>query len=249
MLNTFIEPRSAAEMFANSTADALSQKGLRQLLHAQELTASFQPGLDLRNGTIVGHEGLIRGPAGGLHHSPAHFFAEAERLGLSAEAEVASRQVVIRRFAELALPGKLFLHVSPASLTHPDLRNGKTATLIRSVGLTPARVMIELTENQPFFDIEGIMDALRHFRETGFGIAIDDLGAGFSSLKLWLDLLPEIVKIDMHFVQGVYRDSMKYNFLRSVQDIAKQAKRIEGSACFVERRNLAAAAGTAPAIL
>lgn len=80
--------------------------------------------------------------------------------------------------------------------------------MIHSVGLTPSRVVIELTENKPFFDVDGILEALEHFREAGFGIAIDDLGAGFSSLRLWSALLPEIVKLDMHFVQGVHRDSV-----------------------------------------
>jgi diguanylate cyclase (GGDEF)-like protein len=68
--------------------------------------------------------------------------------------------------------------------------------------------------------VDGLTEALQHYKESGFGIAIDDLGAGFSSLRLWSDLLPEIVKLDMHFVQGVHRDSIKYNFLRAVQDIA-----------------------------
>ena len=92
--------------------------------------------------------------------------------------------------------------------------------MLESVGLAPQQVVIELTENKPFFDVDGIMKALLHFREAGFAIAIDDLGAGFSSLRLWSELLPEYVKVDMHFVQGVHRDPVKYNFLRSIQDLA-----------------------------
>ncbi len=212
--------RPAMQAFALSTAEAISQRSLRELLDSNALQAWFQHVVDLQSGTIVGYEGLIRGPADSPLHSPARLFGEAERLGLADETEAAARLCAIQRFAELELPGKLFLNVSPASLTHPDLRNGKTARMIRSAGLTPSRVVIELTENKPFFDVDGIMEALKHFREAGFGIAIDDLGAGFSSLRLWSELLPEIVNLDMHFVQGVHRDSVKYNFLRAVQDIA-----------------------------
>lgn len=221
-MNSPIALRPATQAFSKATADAISQRSLRQLLDSNELQAWFQQVLDLQSGSIVGYEGLIRGPSDSPLHSPVRLFGEAERLGLADEAEAVARLCVIKRFAELSLPGKLFLNVSPTSLTHPDLRNGKTAQMIRSVGLTPQQVVIELTENKPFFDVDGIMDALRHFREAGFGIAIDDLGAGFSSLRLWSELLPEIVKLDMHFVQGAHRDSVKYNFLRAIQDIASR---------------------------
>ena len=221
-MNSPIALRPATQAFSKATADAISQRSLRQLLDSNELQAWFQQVLDLQSGSIVGYEGLIRGPSDSPLHSPVRLFGEAERLGLADEAEAVARLCVIKRFAELSLPGKLFLNVSPTSLTHPDLRNGKTAQMIRSVGLTPQQVVIELTENKPFFDVDGIMDALRHFREAGFSIAIDDLGAGFSSLRLWSELLPEIVKLDMHFVQGAHRDSVKYNFLRAIQDIASR---------------------------
>ena len=211
---------SAQRPIVDPAGVALSHLSLPELLSSGTLNAWFQPVLHLTSGTIVGYEGLIRGPADSPLHTPARLFAEAENLGLVAEAEIATRLIVIRRFAELALPGRLFLNVSPASLTHPDLRNGQTAKMLANAGLSPQQVVIELTENKPFFDVDGIMDALLHFREAGFQIAIDDLGAGFSSLRLWSELLPEFVKIDMHFVQGVNRDPVKYNFLRSVQELA-----------------------------
>jgi diguanylate cyclase (GGDEF)-like protein len=55
----------------------------------------------------------------------------------------------------------------------------------------------------------------------GFKIAIDDLGEGFSSLRLWSELRPEYIKVDMHFVQGVDRDPVKLQFLKSIQQIAE----------------------------
>jgi diguanylate cyclase (GGDEF)-like protein len=55
----------------------------------------------------------------------------------------------------------------------------------------------------------------------GFKIAIDDLGEGFSSLRLWSELRPEFIKVDMHFVQGVDKDPIKLQFLKSIQHIAE----------------------------
>ena len=66
-------------------------------------------------------------------------------------------------------------------------------------------------------------NALLHYRSMGFQIAMDDLGEGFSSLRLWSELRPEFVKIDMHFVQGVNTDPVKQQFLRSIQQIAQSS--------------------------
>jgi diguanylate cyclase (GGDEF)-like protein len=61
-------------------------------------------------------------------------------------------------------------------------------------------------------------------RELGLAIALDDLGEGFSSLRLWKELAPEIVKIDKHFIQGIDSDPLKRQFLRAIQDIALAAQ-------------------------
>ncbi len=132
-----------------------------------------------------------------------------------------SRQIVLETFAKLNLPGNLFLNVSPETLTNPSFKDGQTLAFLKQLGLDPARVIIEITENQPTFDFEGMRDALLHYRGMGFKIAIDDLGEGFSSLRLWSELRPEFIKIDMHFVQGVDRDPIKLQFLKSIQHIAE----------------------------
>lgn len=55
------------------------------------------------------------------------------------------------------------------------------------------------------------------YRGMGFQIAIDDLGEGFSTLRLWSELRPEYVKIDKHFIQGINLDPVKMQFVRSTK--------------------------------
>jgi len=50
----------------------------------------------------------------------------------------------------------------------------------------------------------------------GFRVALDDLGAGYSGLKLWSELRPDIVKIDRHFIQGVDQDRTKQQFVTTI---------------------------------
>jgi len=115
---------------------------------------------------------------------------------------------------------KLFINVSPAVLLQPDFKKGETLKLLDQFGVDPRSVVIELTEHQPTDDFQLMREAIIHYRKMGFEIAIDDLGAGYSGLRLWSELQPEYVKIDMHFIQGIHSDPIKLNFVRSIQNIA-----------------------------
>ncbi len=194
---------------------------LREIIAQRKLSALFQPIMDIKSGEFIGFEGLIRGPADSPLHSPINLFSAAEQQGLSLEVEMLSRQTVLETFARLNLPGNLFLNVSPQTMTHPSFKNGQTLAYLNQLGIAPERIIIEITENQPTFDFAGMRKALLHYRSMGFKIAIDDLGEGFSSLRLWSELRPEFIKVDMHFVQGVDRDPIKLQFLKSIQHIAE----------------------------
>ncbi len=196
---------------------------LREIIEQRRLSALFQPIVDLKSGEFLGFEGLIRGPADSPLHSPINLFGAAEQQGLQLELEMLSRQTVLEAFAKLNLPGNLFLNVSPEAMTHPSFKNGQTLAFLQQLGIDPGRVIIEITENQPTFDFGAMRDALLHYRGMGFKIAIDDLGEGFASLRLWSELRPEYIKVDMHFVQGVDRDPIKLQFLKSIQNIAESS--------------------------
>lgn len=200
---------------------SFSPSPLRKIIAQRKLSALFQPIIDLKNGEFLGYEGLIRGPADSPLHSPINLFGAALQQGLSLEVEMLSRQIVLEAFARQKLPGSLFLNISPETLTHPGFKNGMTLEFMRCLGVDPSRVVMEITENQPTYDFAAMRSALLHYREMGFKTAIDDLGEGFSSLRLWSELRPEFIKIDMHFVQGVDQDPIKLQFLKSIQQIAE----------------------------
>ncbi len=194
---------------------------LRDILKQRSLSAVFQPIVGLSESHILGFEGLVRGPVNTPWHSPSHLFAAASAAGLMLEMETLSRQVVIASFAAQKLQGKLFLNVSPAVLLQPHFKRGQTLAYLQKFGIHPSQVVIEITENQPTVDFNAVRQALEHYRSMGFQIAIDDLGAGFSSLRLWSELRPDFVKIDMYFVQGSNSNQVKQQFLRSIQQIAR----------------------------
>jgi diguanylate cyclase (GGDEF)-like protein len=207
----------------SDSGDIMLFARLHEIIERRQLTALFQPIIQMQKGEMIGFEGLIRGPSDSPLHSPLNLFKVARSANLTVEVEHLCRRIVLERFAELKLPGKLFLNVSPECLLQPAVKHGEILGLIQEIGINPDRVIIELTENQPTYDYELLLEAVTHYREMGFQIAIDDLGEGFSSLRLWSELRPEYVKIDMHFIQGINQDPVKLQFVRSIQQIAEKS--------------------------
>jgi diguanylate cyclase (GGDEF)-like protein len=203
-------------------SEALAHE-LHDIVHSKRLTAVFQPILDLHQGTVIGFEGLIRGPSNSALHSPVDLFGVARACGRVAEVEYLSRRIVLESFAKLDFSGKIFLNISPDILLQQGSKTGETLKTIEQLGLQPSQVIIEITENTPTLDYQLMRDATRYYRSMGFEIAIDDLGEGFSGLRLWSEIRPNYVKIDRHFIQNIHLDPVKLQFVRSIQEIASKS--------------------------
>lgn len=196
---------------------------LRNILSTEALTPLYQPIVDLQSGRIFGYEGLIRGPSNSPLHSPLTLFKCASMHGMTAEAERACRNVLLKAFAAMNLDGKLFLNVSPEVLILPYRDVQTDLDRLHITEFSPERVILELTESNSVVGYKSLLNAVSHYRSLGLHIAIDDLGEGYSSLRLWSELRPEYVKIDMHFIQGIDLDPLKLQFMRSILEIAEKS--------------------------
>jgi diguanylate cyclase (GGDEF)-like protein len=87
---------------------------------------------------------------------------------------------------------------------------------VRAAGLAPERVVLEITELVRMPDPAGFARAVLPLREAGFRLAIDDFGAGFSNLRILVELGPDYVKIDRTLVQGAASHPRRRVFLESI---------------------------------
>jgi len=194
---------------------------LVQLLTEQNISTVFQPIFDLANSCILGYEALSRGPKGHPLEFPNQLFLAAEQQGKVSELELLCRKKAIENFALLGLSGKLFLNVSPRTLLDPKHPKGETQHLLEQHGLSAAQVVIEVTEQDEVPNHQLLQQTLAYYRELGFSIAIDDLGAGHSGLRKWSELQPDIIKIDKYFIDHCHQSIVKKEFLKSIIDLAK----------------------------
>ena len=193
---------------------------LSALIGQQRIEIHFQPLVDVNRGTILGYEALTRGPADSPLHSPLVLFDLAARLGRLVELEGVVVRKALKRFRELGLPGQLFLNLTVDSVMAAEGRVAQVAQSIVGHDLPPSRVVIELTETRPIDEPARLSATLQEFRQLGFVVALDDLGEGFASLKRWMDIRPDFVKVDRHFIDGIAQEPLKQQFVRSILEMA-----------------------------
>lgn len=197
---------------------------LLRILAEGKISTHFQSIISADGQSVYAYEALSRGPAGSALFSPVSLFKQAKQQQKLFALESVCRTKAIEQFTRQKLPGKLFINISPETLLQPDHHKGFTLDLINNFGISPEQVVIELTEHSPINDYDLMRRAVKHYQSEGFCIALDDLGAGYSSLILWSEVQPDYVKIDRHFITGIEKDRIKRDFVRSIVAIARSVK-------------------------
>ena len=172
---------------------------------------ALQPIVDLATGTRAGAEALSRFPAEwGL--TPDVVFEQAHSVGLGHELEL---QALHQAAALLeSSDGYVAMNVSPATLLTPGC-----AELLAELPLE--RVLLELSEHDPVEDYDALNATLAPFRAAGLRLAIDDVGAGFSSLRHIVITTPDVIKIDRSIVSGLDADAVLATLVSSLVDFAR----------------------------
>ncbi len=172
---------------------------IEQVLADESFHAMYQPIRDFVKGRTVGFEALSRFTAGEAR-TPDLWFADAYRAGLGPQLELAAVRTALR--GARGLPPEVYLSVNLSPMTIV----GESFTAFLAEVPAGCRLMLEITEHAAVEDYAALESALRPVRESGVLLAIDDAGAGFSSLQHIIRLRPDIIKLDMSLTRSVDRE-------------------------------------------
>lgn len=159
------------------------------------LRVHLQPIVALDSGEVWGVEALARFP-GHPQPGPAAWFATAQREGRGPALEELALCGALAVLPQLPAHTRLTVNLSAQALLLPP-------TIALLLERADPRVLVELTEHEQVEDYPALVATLRALREVGIGLAVDDFGAGHSSLSHVLHLEPDVVKLDLALVQGV----------------------------------------------
>lgn len=202
-------------------SDLALRNELASIIDQGAIDSLFQPIFDLRNNTIFAYEALSRGPKKSPLFMPDIMFDTARHHHMTAELDHICRRKAVENFVAQDLPGKLSLNICPSSLADPEFRNGQTLRVLEEAGLSSDRVILELTEHKQA-DISKLKEAVKYYRDMGFSLALDDLGAGYSNLRLLAELKPDYLKLDKFFISGVTPDRVEAEFVKLIVDLAER---------------------------
>ncbi len=195
---------------------------LHNLLKNEQVTSLFQPIVQIKSQQVFGYESLSRGPSDSPLHAAPILFDTAERCELTEKLEALCLKVAAKNWQLHALDCYLFVNMSPSMLISTRFRRARLMSLIKKYQLNPQKIVIEISERFPAFQLLELNNAIAWLKKQGFLIAIDDLGTGYSGLKLWSDLQPDLVKIDRHFIRDIQDDLIKLEFVRSLVSLSKR---------------------------
>lgn len=180
----------------------------------------FQPVVSTRDGTLLYQEALLRyiDPAHTVIVSPGAFLSSAQRSGQGVKLD---RFVIETAFQVLTAHPDLVLGVN---LSAPSFNDNELIKHIESAlsehSVDPSRLLFEITETEIMSNLDKAREVLGELDKMGVKTALDDFGAGFSSLAYLKNLPVDHLKIDGVFVRDLVNNDFNQAILRAIREVA-----------------------------
>ena len=195
---------------------------LGEMLNEQRFTSVLQPIVYAAEPErVFAREALLRGV--GRDDSivyPNYLFDVARGCGMLQQLDLAARKSAIDRMVMDRMTETLFVNLTPSAIDDPLASLERTVEMIDAAGIAHERIVFEVVESERHAEVHHMRGLLRFYRDAGFRVALDDVGAGYSSLNLLHQLRPDFVKLDMDLIRGVHDDPYKALIAQKTIEIA-----------------------------
>jgi diguanylate cyclase (GGDEF)-like protein len=216
-LLTFEEIESRVSLVSSAKIQAV-----HHVLSEGKMTVAFQPIWNLATGSLLAFEALARSAADYGFAGPQELFDLAEQIGRAHELDGVCLQAILARAAELPADTLLFVNLTPQSLVYDLLAGATLLEAVVAAGLTPSRVVLEMTERS-IVQLEEVIQKVKSLRLMGFRVALDDTGAGNAGLEMLSQLPIDFVKIDRTVVGRALTDQAAHSVLAGLATIARES--------------------------
>lgn len=161
---------------------------------------AFQPIVDAGAGAVVGHEALLRGPAGTPAVGVLARVRGADRQRFETEAIAA----VLAAFAGAAPAAALHVNLSPEVLLHAPGTVERLQGMVAGSAVAAGRIVVEVTEGERIGDPDALVLAAAALRRAGLRVALDAFGTGYGGVGLLGAVAPDLVKLDMGLTRNIH---------------------------------------------
>ncbi|MBM7661428.1 EAL domain-containing protein (putative c-di-GMP-specific phosphodiesterase class I) [Bacillus mesophilus] len=250
ILKAYQQANSMAEKKTFSQYNELRFE-MNRIIHQKDLRLMAQPIFDVATNKTTASEILTRGPVGTDLENPLQLFAVARQLNLLFDLEIIVLEKAFEQIIKFEREHQIFINFTPITLSNPGFIKVVNRMLLKYRNVNPYQVIFEITERDSIEGFKHFSENIKSLRKMGFRIAIDDTGAGYSSLHTISEVLPDIIKIDRSVIQDIDTNTVKESMLRGLLLIAKETGSIvvaegiekEGEASVLSRNNVDLAQG------
>jgi EAL domain-containing protein (putative c-di-GMP-specific phosphodiesterase class I) len=195
---------------------------MRDIIQKREITLLAQPIIELSKNQIKAWEFLTRGPKGTALENPLQLFSFARQSNLIYDLELLVVEKAFQMIKCVGCIDDIFLNFTPITLGNKRFIPALEKLLTRYTDIEPNKIIFEVTERDSIEGLTFFQENIMKLRQKGFRIAVDDTGAGYSSLHTISEILPDIIKIDRSVIQDIDTNKVKESMLKGLILIAKE---------------------------
>jgi EAL domain-containing protein (putative c-di-GMP-specific phosphodiesterase class I)/GGDEF domain-containing protein len=222
LINMLIE--EAKEMARLQTP--INRKKYKEMLHKiivnREITTVFQPILSAEEGIAMGVEALSRGPKGTIFESPLALFSIAEEVNLVYELDCLCRQKAFENGNCISSKYKIFVNTLPKAAQDPEFQRVADQMGRNKERHLHPNIVFEINEREAIGSFALFKRVMQQCMNHGVDFAVDDIGAGYSSLETIVQLRPKFMKIDRSLISGICNDPLKQDMVKMLANFAKR---------------------------
>jgi len=220
LVSRLVEEAWACVHVQRAQRDLQTRCDLQEVLLTDQLSTVFQPIVDLRARQVLGYEALSRGPAGSVYQMPLRLIEMAKEVDLVFELDRKFRRRAFAAAVSLPARAKLFVNVFPSAMYDPEFQGPALVRLAEDQGLSPDRVVLEITEKAAIENYDLFAEAVAELTRFGFSIAVDDVGAGYSGLETIAHLNPRYLKFDEKLIRNIDSSYIRREMTRALKAFA-----------------------------
>lgn len=197
--------RDVVEWFSHQEVIRVIEKG--------QFISFLQPIVETGSGSVYGYESLLRTNEEAAI-PPGRLFDTAQKLGMHSYLDKQAREsAIVARKEHIQDGQKSFINFLPSTIYNPEFCLRHTFNIIEKYDVNPDDLVFEVVETEKIEDVDHLKKVLNVYKREGIKVALDDVGAGFSTIEMLEQLKPDYIKIDRSYVSFCDQDEEKQAFI------------------------------------